>query len=117
VCAAQDTSASPQASGSKILVTLEQGGFTDQQLPVCLAEKDEIQQQKAILIETLRLKDEQNVILKNLVETQKKVSEAKDTLHAAELKAAKPTFWDNLGKIGIGIGVGIVLTVGVVLLL
>jgi hypothetical protein len=97
-------------------VTLERGGFTEKQLPMCIAEKDEIIQQKAILMETLRLKEEQNVILKNLIETQKKFDEAKDKLHAEELKAAKPTFMDNLGKIGIGIGIGIVLTIGAVAL-
>lgn len=93
-----------------MVVALEQKNYCEQQLLVKNDTEAELQKQ-------LELKNATIKLLENMVEMQKKLDATKDKLHADELKAAKPTFWDNLGKIGIGIGIGIMVAVGVVLAL
>ena len=98
-------------------MALEQRNYCEQQLVVKNDAEAELKKQIAIKSDTIKLLEEQIGIYKNLVDMQKKMDATKDKLHADELKAAKPTFMDNLGKIGIGIGIGIVVTIGVVLIL
>ena len=104
-------------TAGKMVMALEQRNYCEQQLLVKNDAEAELQKQLDIKTGTIKLLEEQIVIYKSMVEMQNKLSETKDKLHADELKAAKPTFWDNLGKIGIGIGIGMVLTIGVVLVL
>ena len=99
-----------------LIVAIEQKTYCEQQLVVSVAEVSELQKQIDIRKETEKLKDEQIVILKNLIETNKKLDEAKDKLHAEELKAAQPTFMQNLGKFAIGGVVGAVLAVTAIVL-
>jgi len=106
-----------EATAGKMVVALEQKDYCEQQLTVQLGSNAELQQQKDILLETAKLKDEQLIIYKNMVEMQNKLSEAKDKLHADELKAAKPTFMQELGKYAIGAagGAGLLLLIILVL--
>lgn len=60
-----------------------------------------------------QLKDEEIVLLKSKAAIVQKIDEGKDTIHAAELKAAKPTFTEKAGMYGIG---GIVGAIGTALL-
>jgi hypothetical protein len=106
-----------EATAGRMVVALEQKNICEQQLTVQLGSNAELQQQKDILLETTKLKDEQLIIYKNMVDMQTKLSEAKDKLHAEELKAAKPTFMQELGKYAIGAagGAGILLLIIVLL--
>jgi hypothetical protein len=106
-----------ETTAGRMVVALEQKDFCEQQLAIQLGSNAELQQQKDILLETTKLKDEQLIIYKNMVDMQTKLSEAKDKLHAEELKAAKPTFMQELGKYAIGAagGAGILLLIIVLL--
>jgi hypothetical protein len=107
--AESDTSASPPAIASDILVKLEQAKYAEQQLAVA-AEKDaNLRQQADILRGTIKLYEEQiaaykdqGVIFKNMIDMQNKMSDMKDKACDERVKAATPTFWDNMTKYIVG---------------
>jgi uncharacterized protein YlxW (UPF0749 family) len=101
----------------QMIVAIEKSLVCEKQIVALVAGSVELQRQLDLKEETIKLQAEQIELHKTLSDIQKKVSEAKDQIHKEELKAAKPTFMDNLGKIAIGIGIGIVITVGVALAL
>jgi hydroxyacyl-ACP dehydratase HTD2-like protein with hotdog domain len=100
-----------------MVVALEQAKITVEQLETQSGSNVELQSQVDILKGTIKLMEEQIVVYKNLQDMQAKMSEAKDTLHAQELKAVTPTFMDKLKTNILAGGVGAVVTVVVILLL
>jgi hypothetical protein len=113
---AEDTCFSEEVAG-QMVVALEQAKIAAQQLEVQAGSNVELQSQVDILKGTVKLMEDQITVYKNLQDMQAKMSEAKDTLHAQELKAAKPTFFDKLKSNVLAGGVGAVLAVAVILLL
>ena len=106
-----------EGAASKMVVALEQAKICEQQLSVSANSSAELQQQVEILRGTIKLLEEQAVVYKNMMEMQKKIDESKDKLHAEELKAAKPSFFQTLGKIAIGFAVGVGVGVAIMSLL
>lgn len=100
-----------------MVVMMDKAKIVEQQLGLTENGSAELQQQIYALNDTIKTMKDQMEACKALAETKQKLSDEKDKLHKIEIESCKPTFWDNLGKIGIGIGIGIVLTIGVVLAL
>jgi hypothetical protein len=92
-----------------MVVALERAKISEQQLEVSAGTNAELLQQKEILKETVRLREEQIAAYKNLGEIQSTISVAKDKVCEERVKAATPTFWDNLQKYLVGGGVGAAL--------
>jgi hypothetical protein len=99
-----------------MVVALEKAKIAEQQLEVSASTNAELLQQKEILKETIRLREDQITVYKNMVEMQNTLSATKDKVCEERVKAATPTFMDNMGKYAIGGGVGAVL-LGLALLL
>ena len=77
----------------------------------------EMQAQLDILKETIRIQKEQVDVATAAMEAQKKLAEAQDANCRQLLKAAKPTFLDNVKSNVLSGGVGAVLAVVAILLL
>ena len=101
---------------------MEQAKITEQQLSVAGDKDANLRQQTEILRGTIKLYEEQiaaykdqTVIFKNMIDMQNKMSDMKDKACEAQVKAATPTFWDNMTKyiVGAAGGAGIL---GVLLL-
>ena len=90
-------------------MALEQAKIAEQQLTVQAGGNAELQQQVEILKETIKLYEEQISLYKNMVDIHSKISDAKDKACTEQIKAATPTFMENLGKYTVGGGVGAVL--------
>jgi septation ring formation regulator EzrA len=99
-----------------MVVALEQARYTEQQLTVMVEENGELQKQLDIVKATVKLLEDQIAAYKTFQDTMKSLSEAKDEACKAEIKAARPTFWQNLQKYFVGMGIGGLL-VGVACLL
>lgn len=113
---AQDTCFTEEVAG-RMVVALEQAKIAEQQLSVAAGSNAELQQQAEILRGTIKLMQDQLNVYKNMVEMQNKMSEAKDKLFEEQLKAAKPSFMDNVKTNVLAGGVGAVLAVVAILLL
>ncbi len=100
-----------------MVVALDQAKIAEQQLVVAVGSEAELLQQKEILAGTVKLLQDQIAIYKNMQEMQAKFSDAKDKACDAAVKAATPTFWDNMTKYLVGGGIGAVLAVVAILLL
>jgi hypothetical protein len=103
------------ATAGKMVVALEQARIAEKQLEVQAGENTELQGQLDILKGTIKLMEEQAVIYQNLIAMNKQMSDAKDKACAEAIKAASPTWWDNMSKYLTGMGVGGLL-VGVLVL-
>lgn len=77
----------------------------------------EMQAQLDILKETVRIQKEQFDVATAALEAQKKLAEAQEANCRQLIKAAKPTFMDNVKSNLLVGGVGAMLTVVVILLL
>ena len=77
----------------------------------------EMQTQLDILKETIRIQKEQVDVATAAMEAQKKLAEAQEANCRQLLKAAKPTFLDNVKSNVLAGGVGAVLAVVAILLL
>ena len=99
-----------------MVVALEQAKFTEQQLTVMIEENGELQKQLDIVKATVKLLEDQIAAYKTYRDTIKSLSDAKDEACKAEIKAATPTFWQNLQKYVTGGAIGGVL-VGIAVLL
>ncbi len=77
----------------------------------------EMQAQLDILKETIRIQKEQVDVASAAMEAQKKLAEAQDANCRQLIKAAKPTFLDNVKNNVLAGGVGAVLAVVAILLL
>jgi hypothetical protein len=103
--AASDTFVSPPATASDILVKLEQAKYAEQQLAIASEKDANLRQQADILKGTIKLYEEQitaykdqAVIFKNMIDMQNKMSDMKDKACDDRVKAATPTFWQNMSK-------------------
>lgn len=100
----------------RMVVALEQARYTEQQLAVAVEQNVELQNQLDIIKDTVKLLEDQISAYKTYQDTLKSLGEAKDKACQEEIKAATPTFWDNLQKYFVGVGIGGVL-VGIACLL
>jgi hypothetical protein len=98
-----------------MVVALEQAKITEQQLSTKLEGNTELQNQIDILRNTIKLYEEQIIVYNNMTEMNKKMGELKDKACADQVKAATPTFMDNMKKYLVGMGIGGVL-VGIAIL-
>ena len=129
VSVAQEQSASPPASSdptiaARMLVVIEQKTICEQQLDTGGEGQEELKNKIAILDEKIQLlqdisnlKDEKIQTYENIIEMNKQMSEAKDKACADAVKAASPTWWENMSKYLVGIGIGGLLTGAAILLL
>jgi hypothetical protein len=106
-----------EATAGRMIVALEQAKIASQQLEVQAGSNSELQQQLEILKGTIKLMEDQIVVYKNIQDMNKQMSDAKDKLHEQELKAVKPTFWDNMQKYIVGGGIGAAVAVAIILIL
>lgn len=96
---------------------MEQARFTEQQLVVMAEQNGELQKQLDIVKATVKLLEEQIIAYKTYQETLKALSDAKDEACKEQIKAATPTFWQNLQKYFVGVGIGgLLVGIGVLLL-
>jgi hypothetical protein len=99
----------------EIVVALERAKISESQLDVAAAGNAELLQQKEILKGTVKLLEDQLAIYKSMIEMQEKAGTIKDKLCDERVKAATPTFWENMAKYLVGGGVGAAL-LGVMLI-
>lgn len=86
------------ATAGKMVVALEQAKITEQQLTIAAKENTELQAQADILKGTVKLLEDQAAIYKSMADMNQKMSDMKDKACVEQVKAAKPTFTQNLGK-------------------
>jgi hypothetical protein len=106
-----------EAVAKKMIVVIEQCPMCEQQVSALTTANAELQRHLDLKEGTIKLQKEQIAIQENMIEMLKRTDAAKDKLHAEELKAAKPTFFQTLGQVAAGFAVGVVVAIGVVLLL
>ena len=88
----QDLSASP---AGKLLAAVEELGYCRQQLAL-RGEGDTSQNETIALMEQkIKFLEEKIVLYGEMIAMQKDFDAKKDALHAKEIEAVKPTFWDN----------------------
>ena len=100
-----------------MVVELERNALLKEQLVLQEQMTRELSQQVDSLKEIVRLQKEQIDASNNMIESQKKMAEAQDANCRQLLKAAKPTFLDNVKSNVLAGGVGAVLAVVAILLL
>ena len=100
-----------------MVVELERNALLKEQLILQEQMTKEISQQVDSLKEIVRLQKEQLEVSNNMIESQKKLAEAQDANCRQMIKAAKPTFLDNVKSNVLAGGVGAVLAVVAILLL
>lgn len=104
------------ATASRMVVALEQAKITEQQLSAQSSGSLELQTQIDILRQTISLYQEQIIVYKNMAEMNSKMTEMKDKACVEQIKAATPTFMDNIQKYLTGVGIGGILA-GIAILL
>lgn len=104
------------ATASRMVVELERAKIMEQQLSTQSSGNLELQNQIDILKTTINLYQEQITVYKNMQEMNQKMSEMKDKACTEQIKAATPTFFDNMQKYLTGVGVGGILA-GIAILL
>ena len=98
-----------------MVVTLEQAKITLEQLQLSEEKTAEVQKQVDILTKTIVLLEGQIEAYELMMVNNKQMSEAKDKVCQEQIKAATPTFMDNLQKYMVGAGAGAVI-VGLIIL-
>ncbi len=99
-----------------MVVALEQAKIAEAQLSTQAGGNAELQNQVDILRGTIRLYEDQIAVYRNMAEMSQKMSDMKDKACQEQIKAATPTFTQNIGKYFTGAGIGAILT-GIVILL
>jgi hypothetical protein len=106
-----------------MIVALEKCKLIEQELTATAGASEELKQQIAILKESIRamegliaLQKQKEEMYQNMLEMDKALMAAKDKSCREQIKAAKPTFFQELGKYSAG-GVAGAIIVGVLLLL
>jgi hypothetical protein len=92
-----------------MVVALEQAKIAEQQLEVAAGTNEELLKQKEILKETIKLREDQIAVFKSMAEMQNTISIAKDKVCEERVKAATPTFMDNVTKYMTGAAGGAIL--------
>lgn len=104
-------------TAGRIVVALEQAKIAEGQIEALNGSSSELIQQKEILQGTIRLLQDQIATYKSMSEMNQKMGDMKDKACQEQIKAAAPTFMDNLTKYLSGAGIGAILTAVVILLL
>lgn len=102
-------------TAGRMVVTLEQAKITLEQLQLSEEKTAEVQKQVDILTKTIVLLEGQIEAYELMMVNNKQMSEAKDKVCQEQIKAATPTFMDNLQKYMVGAGAGAVI-VGLIIL-
>lgn len=102
---------------AKMVVELERTANLGRQVSLLEQGTAEMQAQLDILKETVRIQKEQVDVATAALETQRKFADAQDANCQQLIKAAKPTFMDNVKSNVLAGGVGAVLAVVAILLL
>ena len=100
-----------------MVVELERNALLKEQLVLQEQMTRELSQQVESLKEIVRLQKEQIEASTNMIESQKKLAEAQDANCQQLVKAAKPTFMENVKSNVLAGGVGAVLAVVAIILL
>jgi hypothetical protein len=100
-----------------MVVALEQAKITEQMLVNQAGGNAELQQQVDILRGTIKLYEDQITAYKNMSDMAQKMSDMKDKAYQDQLKAAKPTFMDNLKSNFLAGGIGAIIAVVAILLI
>jgi hypothetical protein len=103
------------ATAAAIVVALEQARIAEAQLAVQAGGNEELQKQLDILQGTIKLYEDQIAVYKSMREMDAKLSDAKDKACQEQVKAATPTFMQNMQKYIVGGGIGAAL-LGVILM-
>ena len=98
------------ATAGRMVVALEQARISDSQLEAFNGSSQELIQQKEILQGTIKLLQDQIATYKSMQEMTAKMDDMKDKACAEQVKAATPTFTQNMGKYSTGAIVGAILT-------
>ena len=101
----------------KMVMELERTANLGRQVVLLEQGTAEMQSQLDILKETIRIQKEQVDVATAAIEAQKKLAEVQDANCQQLIKAAKPTFLDNVKNNVLAGGVGAVLAVVAILLL
>ena len=101
----------------KMVMELERTANLGKQVELLEQGTAEMQAQLDILKETIRIQKEQVDVATAALEAQKKLAEVQDANCKQLIKAAKPTFLDNVKNNMLAGGVGAVLAVVAILLL
>jgi hypothetical protein len=100
-----------------MVVELERAKIMEQQLSAQSSGNVELQNQIDILKTTINLYQEQITVYKNMQEMNQKMGEMKDKACTEQIKAATPTFMDNMQKYLTGAGIMGVLGIAAIFLL
>ena len=104
------------STASRMVVELERAKIMEQQLLTQSSGNVELQNQIDILKTTINLYQEQITVYKNMQEMNQKMSDMKDKACTEQIKAATPTFTENMQKYLTGVGIGGILA-GIAILL
>ena len=100
-----------------MVVALEKAKIVEQQLSVQVNGNAELQTQVDILRNTIKLYEDQIAVYKSMSEMNQKMGDMKDKVCQEQIKAATPTFMDNMGKYLTGAGImGVLGLIGIILL-
>jgi hypothetical protein len=99
-----------------MVVALERARISEAQLQAQAGGNSELQVQVDILRGTIKLYEDQIAVYKSMAEMNSKLSDMKDKACEAQVKAATPTFMENMTKYLTGAGVMGVLGVLILLL-
>jgi TolA-binding protein len=123
VCVAQDISVSQLDTASRMLIALEQKVYLEKEIAIGDARVAELEEQlklvnaKIVLLQDIiDLQNAKIELYKSKEEVKDKLDAEKDKLHQQELKAAKPSFMDEVRKYATG-AVGGAALLGLALLL
>lgn len=100
-----------------MVVTLEQAKIAEQQLTVSAGSNVELQSQVDILKGTIKLMQDQITVYQSMTDMAKQFSDTKDKLCQEQIKAATPTFMDNVKSNVLAGSIGAALAVVLMLLL
>lgn len=104
------------ATAGRMVVVLEQAKIAEQQLLISADKDMESQKQIGILQGTIKLLEDRISLHEAMRKTDAAFSDMKDKAFEQQLKAATPTFMQNLGKYFTGAGIGAILT-GIVIII
>lgn len=105
------------ATAARMIVTLEQAKISEQQLQAQAGGNAELQTQVDILRGTIKLYEDQIAVYKNMATMNQQMSDMKDKACAEQVKAATPTWGQNMQKYLTGAGVMGVLGLAAIFIL
>ncbi len=113
---AQEVCFSKDVAG-QMLVTLEKAQVCEEQITAYGNSNAELQTQINLLKENVKLLQDQAAIYKSMVDMKDRFADTQAKICEQQIKAATPSFWDNMQKYFVGVGIGAVLAgIGILIL-